>query len=61
VASGAVVIQFPVKKKTCWDCEWHVELTDKDGLLSSGCDLFDEEVHDENVAEDCDGWLDAGL
>jgi len=50
------VILFPVAKRYCFDCRYYFELVDNSGV-SSFCALFDEEIHDEGIADTCEDWL----
>lgn len=53
-ASTAVVIPL-FRPRTCWECEHHRDLTDPVGT-SSFCGLFDEAIHYEGQADECDGY-----
>lgn len=57
MAEGARVIQmFPAAApRTCHDCVWQSESSDSSGVWST-CTLFVEDIHDETVAETCEGW-----
>jgi hypothetical protein len=52
-----VIPLFPVLAgvRTCWDCVWHTDLADAKGSVSY-CSLFQEDIHDEGQADDCEAW-----
>ena len=53
----AEVIQLrpPLRKPTCWECVYFRDISDPTGV-SSHCSMFDEPIHYEGQAVDCDAY-----
>lgn len=41
--------------QSCFDCQHQSDLPTATGYVSH-CFLLDEDIHDESIAQECEGW-----
>lgn len=52
---SARVISFPIRVKSCWECQYHADMV-YDGGVSSHCVLFGEPIAWEGQAQSCEAY-----